>query len=141
MLLFIFAFTPDYIIASVKLNLSCRNPKVGNWQFAVLFSYAAHPVTVHATSTEFSADFPGYATRYIQSKYPRSIPLFLQGCAGNVNSTLRGGYEAAEMDGNKSGEAVINSAVSLKKINPSPVLYGQHNFCLPFMDFAMGKIP
>jgi neutral ceramidase len=103
-------------------------------EIAVLFSYAAHPVSVHSTSTEFTADFPGYAARYIQSKYPRSIAVFLQGCLGNVNSTLRGGYEAAESDGNKLGVAVIKSAESLKTINPSPILYGQRNFYLPFMD-------
>jgi neutral ceramidase len=103
-------------------------------EIAVLFSYAAHPVSVHASSTEFTADYPGYAARYIQQKYSRSIAIFLQGCAGNVNSTLRGGYEAAESDGNKLGEAVIKSAESSKTINPSPILYGQRNFYLPFID-------
>jgi len=101
---------------------------------AVLFSYAAHPVCVHSTSTEFSADYPGYAAKYIQSRYPGSIPVFLQGCGGNVNSTLRGGYEAAESDGNKLGEAVIKSAESSKTIIPSRILYGQRNFYLPYQD-------
>ena len=103
-------------------------------EIAVLFSCAAHPVSVHSTSTEFTADFPGYAARYIQAKYPRSIPVFLQGCLGNVNSTLRGGYEAAELDGNKLGEAVLKSAESSKAINPSPIIYGMRDFYLPFMD-------
>jgi len=103
-------------------------------EIAVLFSYAAHPVSVHSTSTEFSADFPGYAVRYIQSKYPRSIPVFLQGCAGNINSTLRGGYEGAELDGKKLGDAVLKSAENSKKIDPTPIFYAQRNFYLPFRD-------
>ena len=52
-------------------------------EMAVLFSYAAHPVSVHSTSTEFTADYPGYAARYIQSRYPGSIAVFLQGCGAN----------------------------------------------------------
>lgn len=103
-------------------------------EIAVLFSYAAHPVSVHATSTEFTADFPGYAVQYIKSKYPRSIPVFLQGCCGNILSTVRGGHEAAELDGNKLGEAVLNSAENSEIIDPSSIFYGQRNFYLPFMD-------
>ena len=103
-------------------------------EIAVIFSYAAHPVSVHSTSTELSADFPGYAVQDIKSKYPRCIPVFLQGCAGNINSTLRGGYEAAELDGKKLGDAVLKSAESSKKINPNPIFYDQRNFFLPFRD-------
>jgi neutral ceramidase len=103
-------------------------------EIGVLFSYAAHPVSVHATSTEFTADYPGYAARYIQSRYPGSIGVFLQGCGANLNSTLRGGFEAAESDGNKLGEAVLNSAAGSETIKPSPILYGELDFYLPYMD-------
>jgi neutral ceramidase len=103
-------------------------------ELAVLFSYGAHPVSVHATSTEFTADYPGYAARYIQSKYPGSIAVFLQGCGANANSSLCGGYEAAESDGNTLGEAVLKSAESLKAVKPSAVLYGQHDFFLPYIE-------
>jgi len=103
-------------------------------EIALLFSYAAHPVCVHYTSYEFSADFPGYAVQYINSKYPGSMPAFLQGCGGNVNSTLVGGYEVAELDGFKLGEAVVNGAESSEPIDPSRISYGQRNFYLPFMD-------
>ena len=104
-------------------------------EIAFLFSYAAHPVCVHETSTEFTADYPGYAVQHINTKYPRSIPVFLQGCGGNVNSTLKGGYEAAEIDGNKLGEAVLNSVKSSEKIEPTSIFYGQRNFYLPFVYF------
>lgn len=101
---------------------------------ALLFSYAAHPVSVHSTSTEFSADYPGYAVQAIKSEYPVSTPVFLQGCAGNVNSTLRGGYEAAETDGKKLGDAVLKSAENSKIVAPAPILYDQRKFFLPFRD-------
>ena len=104
-------------------------------EIAVLFSYAAHPVCVHETSTEFTADFPGYAVQYIKSQYPASIPVFLQGCGGNINSTLKGGYEAAELDGNKLGEAVLNGVETSEIIDPSSIIYGQRDFYLPFMYF------
>jgi neutral ceramidase len=103
-------------------------------EIAVLFSYAAHPVSVHATSTEFTADYPGYAARYIQSKYPGSIAVFLQGCGANVNSTLLGGYEAAESDGDTLGKAVLKSAESIKTVKPCAIFYAQHDFYLPYID-------
>ena len=106
-------------------------------EMAVLYSYPAHPVSVHSTSTEFSADFPGYTARYIQSRFPGIVPIFLQGCAGNINSTLKGGYEAAELDGNKLGDAVINSSLSAKAVPPSRIVYGQHNFHLPYRELEI----
>ncbi len=99
----------------------------------VIFSYPAHPVSVHSTSTEFSADYPGYASNYILSHFPESIPLFLQGCAGNINSSLKGGYEAAKSDGNLLGEAVINSKEKRKLVSPAPISFGQREFHLPFI--------
>jgi neutral ceramidase len=103
-------------------------------EIGVLFSYAAHPVSVHANSTEFTADYPGYAARYIQSRFPGSIAVFLQGCGANLNSTLRGGFEAAESDGNKLGEAVIDIEADAKTLKPSRILNGERDFYLPYMD-------
>ncbi len=105
-----------------------------NSVMAVIFSYAAHPVCVHSTSTEFSADYPGYACEFIERKFPHSIPMFLQGCAGNINSTLKGGYEAALLDGNKLGNAVVKSNQNSQKINSAAIYYDQRNFYLPFLD-------
>ena len=103
-------------------------------EVAFLFSYAAHPVTVHSTSTEFSADFPGYAVHYIKSKFPRSIPVFLQGCGANINSNLVAGHDGADLEGQKLSEAVLNGAESSEIVDPTSIYYGQHNFYLPFMD-------
>ena len=99
----------------------------------VVFSYAAHPVSVHSTSTEFSADYPGFAVKHIRSRFPGSTPVFLQGCGGNINSTLRGGYEAAKHDGDLLGEAVVRSREKGKTIAPSPIRAGLREFYLPFI--------
>ncbi len=99
----------------------------------IIFSYPAHPVSVHSTSTEFSADYPGYAADHIRSYFPESIPLFLQGCGGNINSSLKGGYEAAKKDGHLLGEAVIKSKEKRKLVSPSPISFAQREFYLPFI--------
>lgn len=50
---------------------------------AVLFSHAAHPVIVHATSSLICADFPGAAVTRIRASLGADVvPLFVQGCGG-----------------------------------------------------------
>lgn len=48
---------------------------------AVLFNFSAHPTTVDGM--EFSADFPYYARKVLQSLYPDTPALFVNGAQGN----------------------------------------------------------
>ncbi|NLJ36690.1 MAG: hypothetical protein GX358_10750 [candidate division WS1 bacterium] len=52
---------------------------------AVIFGYACHPTT--ATGSLFyvhGADFPGYAREWMTAVYPDAMPVFLQGCGGDI---------------------------------------------------------
>jgi len=78
---------------------------------AVLFSHAAHPVIVHASSKLISADYPGAAVARIRKELgPQVLPLFAQGCCGNVNGApLRSGHSMAEAAGKKLADAVLRA--------------------------------
>jgi hypothetical protein len=78
---------------------------------AVLFSHAAHPVTIHDTATVLSADYPGVATCIVRQHLGgEAIAMFAQGCAGDINvRTLRGGADAAEEIGRELATAVMNA--------------------------------
>ena len=70
---------------------------------AVLFSHAAHPVIVHWSSEEMGADFPGYAVEHLRNFLdvkPKSVLMFAQGCAADINGyPLRGGFSACDVAG------------------------------------------
>ena len=78
---------------------------------AVLFSHAAHPVIVHATSSLICADFPGAAVTRIRASLGADVvPLFAQGCGGDINGhPLRAGHAAAAEAGNRLGAATLNA--------------------------------
>ena len=80
-------------------------------QVGVLFSYAAHPVIVHGSSTLISADFPGFAVRKLREmSHGNGVFMFAQGCGGDINGfPLRGGIKAAEAAGRDLSQAVTRA--------------------------------
>jgi len=84
---------------------------------AVVFEHAAHPVIVHAASTLFSADYPGFASRRLREKLGAdAMPMFVQGCGANINGYPVGsGFENAEKAGHTLADAVL---AALKKAKP-----------------------
>ncbi len=101
---------------------------------AVLFSTPAHPVTVHDTATLFSADFPGATVTAIQSRLGQHvIPLYAQGCAGNVNvRQWRGGFAAAQAIGTQLAEAVVLAYTDAVTIDAGVVRVATEHITLPF---------
>lgn len=61
--------------------LVMRVDKANDQPLAVLFNFSAHPTTIDGM--EFSADFPFYARKVIQSMYPDTPALFINGAQGN----------------------------------------------------------
>jgi hypothetical protein len=49
---------------------------------AVIFGYACHPTTMGGQ--EIGPDYPGAAREWIAAAYPESVPIFLQGCGGDI---------------------------------------------------------
>ena len=89
-----------------------RVDRSGDAPLALLFSHAAHPVTVHSTATEFTADYPGAAALTIRDALGAGVtPLFAQGCAADINvEPLRGGFAEAKRAGRMLGEAAVAAA-------------------------------
>jgi len=53
---------------------------------AIVVNYALHPTFLHADNTLVSSDYPGYIREYLEKRYPGSVMLFLEGCAGDQSS-------------------------------------------------------
>ena len=49
---------------------------------ALLFSYACHPTTMGGY--EIGTDYPGFARDWVAAAWPGCVPVFLQGCGGDV---------------------------------------------------------
>ena len=80
---------------------------------ALLFSYAAHPTTMGGQ--QIGPDYPGPAREYLRQSIPGCVPIFLQGCGGDVkprNLTPDGRFAAGPIEmvyeiGHELGRAVI----------------------------------
>lgn len=104
--------------------------------FALLFSHAAHPVTVHNTATEFTADYPGVAARTIRNHLGNDVlALFAQGCAADINvNPLRGGFAAAERVGRVLGEAAIGATTQSHRLRSDTIQVAAKQI---FLDFEL----
>ena len=105
---------------------------------AVLFSHAAHPVIVHWSSEEIGADFPGYAVEHLRNFLelkPKSILLFAQGCAADINGyPLRGGFDACDVAGFTLAFATHQALKTAKEIPAAPLKACSKLVSLPFRD-------
>ncbi len=105
---------------------------------AVLFSHAAHPVIVHWSSEEIGADFPGYAVEHLRNFLdlkPKSILLFAQGCAADINGyPLRGGFDACDVAGFTLAFATHQALKNAKEIPAAPLKAFSKLVNLPFRD-------
>jgi len=93
---------------------------------AVMFGYACHPSTM--TDYKVNPDYVGFARDWIAAAYPGCVPVFLQGCGGDIKTrcttaTGRFGYVlleplaiTAEL-GHELGRAVVIALT----VPPAPV--------------------
>jgi len=101
---------------------------------AVLFSHAAHPVTVHTASTMFNADYAGFAVQAIRDALGASVmPLFAQGCAADINVvSLAAGLDEAERLGRQLGEATLKAIENAQPISADRIHIANRETLLPF---------
>lgn len=71
---------------------------------AILFGYACHATTLD--DYLWSGDYPGFAQRLIEEKYPGATALFWAGCGADMNPIPRRTPELAERYGKYLAEAV-----------------------------------
>lgn len=110
---------------------------------ALLFSHAAHPVTVHDTDSQISADFPGAAVQTVRHHLGQDmVAMFAQGCAGDINvATWRGGFAAAATTGATLGWAAVNAANAASPLAAGDICVVNREVYLPFevMDLAAAE--
>ncbi len=66
---------------------------------ALLFSYACHPTTMGGQ--QIGTDYPGPARELLREKIPGCLPIFLQGCGGDVkprNVTAERSFASGPLD-------------------------------------------
>lgn len=77
---------------------------------AAVIHHACHPVVLGGNNYLVSADFPGYATSFVERAVPGVTALFLNGCAGNINSDPVGHtFAAAERLGSTLGAEAVRT--------------------------------
>ena len=105
---------------------------------AVLFSHAAHPVIVHWSSEEMGADYPGYAVEHLRNFLdlkPKSVLMFAQGCAADINGyPLRGGFSACDVAGFTLAFATHQALQTAVEIPAAPLKAHSVLVNLPFRD-------
>ncbi|OGV55651.1 MAG: hypothetical protein A2017_02950 [Lentisphaerae bacterium GWF2_44_16] len=94
---------------------------------SILFSYACHPVVMGSWNFKLSADFPGYAGKYLRENSGASSVFFLQGCCGNIRPRVlaegdywrKGTLNDLETQGRKMGQAMLEAIDgNLEKLHP-----------------------
>lgn len=93
---------------------------------AVIFSYACHPTTMGGQ--EIGPDYPGPAREWVEAAWPDALPIFLQGCGGDIKPRYCGpdgrfGYvlidekQTVRELGHELGRAVLTALA----VPPEPV--------------------
>ena len=70
----------------------------------VLFGYACHATTL--SDYQWSGDYPGYAQKFVEARYPFAVAQFFAGCGADVNPLPRRKPELAVQYGASLADAV-----------------------------------
>ncbi len=83
--------------------------------FALLFSHACHPTTMEGDNLHITADWPGAAVAHLKNRFRTetketgisadALPIFLQGCCGDINPNKRSTWEAVDYAGRLVADA------------------------------------
>ncbi len=109
-------------------------------RIGVLFSHAAHPVIVHASTKAVGPDFPGFAVNHIRRLLttkgePEGVFMFAQAACGNINGyPLRGGVAAADTAGFSLATSVVRALENEKELAPGAVRVRSMTLQLPLQD-------
>ncbi|MCX6380894.1 MAG: neutral/alkaline non-lysosomal ceramidase N-terminal domain-containing protein [Armatimonadetes bacterium] len=81
--------------------------------FALLFSHACHPTTMGGENLAITAEWCGAAVEQLKNRFRTEentrlqppLPIFLQGCCGDINPNWRGSWESVEANGKVIADA------------------------------------
>ncbi|MBI3945278.1 MAG: hypothetical protein HY321_05120 [Armatimonadetes bacterium] len=101
---------------------------------AVLFGYACHPTTAGGRAMFLvGTDYPGYARDWVAAAYPGAVPIFFQGCGGDIkprairpsNGESRGQFHCVLLNEEEMKKAVGyelgRAVVAATAVPPPPV--------------------
>lgn len=72
----------------------------------IVFGYACHNTTLGGTNLMISANYAGFAYRYVEGQYPGVQAMFVQGCGADANPYPRGTYGLCRQHGETLGREV-----------------------------------
>ncbi len=101
---------------------------------ARLFVHPAHGVTLGGDNLLISADWMGYAQRFVEQLEAGCVALFGQGCCGNINSDPRGSFEIAETQGRAMAGAVIKATELAEMTKDVGIAVAREQLRLPCAD-------
>ena len=101
---------------------------------AILFGYACHATTLSLMT--FSADYPGWAQRYLEDAHPNAVAMFVAGCGGDQNPYPRRKPEWASRHGRSLANAVEAALIA----NPTTIT-GELRTALEYIDLDYATPP
>ncbi|MBI3910754.1 MAG: neutral/alkaline non-lysosomal ceramidase N-terminal domain-containing protein, partial [Armatimonadetes bacterium] len=98
----------------------------------VWFSHATHGVVMGNQNTGISAEWPGAACATLrQALGGECVPLFAQGCAGDINPRRRGDFEVVRSVGRELAGAVLTAIETAEPIPSTGVAGAREVVDLP----------
>ncbi len=98
---------------------------------AVLVNFACHPSVLGPDNLQYSADYPGAMKRYVESKIPGALCLFIQGGAGDINpyrdkEPVAGqGFQAVQEMGEELGKTVMSTLSRTRPVSGALKTYSE----------------
>jgi len=124
--------------------LVLRVDRADGGPLAVAYVHGCHPTALGHDNLEYSADWPGAATRTVEAALPGALGFFALGAHGDVDPRTRGlldlaiagqsvgvGYEEMEALGRELGEAVASAAAAIVPAADAPVAAAAARVALP----------
>lgn len=85
---------------------------------AAVVVYDCHGTTLGPDNMQLSADYPGYARRFLEAQAPGLRAMILGGCGANQNPYPRGTFAWAERHGQSLGAAAYLGLLDMPKCRP-----------------------
>jgi hypothetical protein len=132
--------------------LVLRVDREGGGPLAVAYVHGCHPTALGHENLEYSADWPGAASRAIEAALPGALGFFALGAHGDVDPRTRGlldlavagqslgvGYEEMEALGREVGAAAAAAAAAIAPSADAPVRADTAGVTLPVHGAADGE--
>lgn len=111
--------------------VAARFSDLSGQTIAILFNYACHAVVLGGDNRLVSGDWPGAAMARMEAE-GGGLALFLQGCCGDINPTIRGTYEDCGKAASIALDAVHEALVHATDADGG-IVASSRRFALPLL--------